>query len=104
MVCDLSRNHPEIRFSEFEKVLLKCYWYGMGHQEILKVLSGKRSELNYYYNDNYFRMGLEPNIMKKLSRLIDRSVNKKNFKEVFQQIWKRENIYNQLPTKTKADQ
>lgn len=74
-----------ISFTKLEWELMRCYWQGMNRQDILKVLKTKRFELKYYYNDNYFfSLGLEPELMKKLSKSIGFSVNKSNFKEVIQ--------------------
>lgn len=39
-------------------------------------------------------MGLEPNLMKKLSGFIGEPVNKKNFKKVFKRVWERDNRVN----------
>lgn len=89
MVDNLSHGNLRMQLSELEKLLLKCYWYGMNHQEILKVLNENRSNLKHYYNDNYFCMGFEPNLMKKLSDLVSHPVNKNNFREVYQLIWER---------------
>ena len=72
-----------IPFTKLEWELMRCYWLDMNRQDILKVLKKKRGELKYYYDDNYFfSMGLEPELMKKLTRLIGFSVNKTNFKQV----------------------
>lgn len=90
MVDNMSYKQTGIRLTKLEKQLLKCYWNNMSRQSIIEVLNRKRLELNYYYSENYyFSMGLEPNLMKKLSILINRSVNKTNFKEVFRQEWEK---------------
>ena len=94
MVDRLTGKNTEIEFTKLEKQLLECYWYNLERQDIFKVLDAKRAELKFYYKDCFFSMGLEPNIMNKLSRLIERTVNKNNFKEVFKHIWERDNRAN----------
>ena len=85
MINNMSSDNLEVQFSPLDKVLLECFFYGMNEKDILRVLEEKRSELNYYYNDCYFRYGFQPNVMKKLSNLIGKSVSKTNFKEKFWQ-------------------
>ncbi len=77
--------------TKLEEELLRCFWNEMKYSSILRVLNEKRTELNYYYNDKYFRMGLEPDLMKWLSQFVDEPVNKKNFKEVYRRIWEKNN-------------
>ena len=77
MINNMSDGNPGVQFSKLDKVLLKCYWSGMDEQEILRVLKANRSEFNYYYNDCYFRQGFQPDVMKKLSKLIGEAVKKK---------------------------
>ena len=95
MVDDMSCKNPELQLSPLEKVLLKCYWYGMNHRDILKVLNRQRVELNFYYTDDYFRLGLEPNVMRKVSKIIEKPITKKNFREIAQRKW--EEIIKQKP-------
>lgn len=90
-VDTMSYNCSKIQFSALEKFLLKCYFFGMNREEILKALNKNRLELNHYYNHHYFRAGFEPEIMKKLSQLIGEPVNKNNFFEVFQLRWEESN-------------
>ena len=91
MVDNMSYKNTGIPFTKLDKELLKCYWKNLSRPGILKVLNRKRLELSYYYSDNYyFSMGLEPNLMKKLSEFIGEPVNKKNFKEVFKRRWERD--------------
>ena len=92
MVDNMTYKNTGRPFTKLDKELLKCYWNNLSRLGILKVLNRKRLELNYYYKDNsFFSMGLEPNLMRKLSEFIGEPVNKKNFKEVLKRRWERDN-------------
>ena len=91
MVDNMSSMY-QITFTKLEKQLLRCYWNNLSRQDIIEVLNRNRLELGYYYKGEcLFTMGLEPNLMKKLSISIDRPVNKSNFREIYQQMWARQN-------------
>ena len=94
MVDNLFYKNIGRQITKLEQELLWCFWHEMKPSSIFRVLNEKRAELNYYYNDKYFRMGLEPDLMKKLSRFINEPVNKKTFKEVYKRIWERDNGVN----------
>ena len=95
MVNNMSCNHSEIQFSCLEKFLLKCDWFGMTEKEIFEALDKNRAKFKHYYiNQYYIRGGFKPNIMRKLSQLINQPVNKNNFKEVFQRRWEEYNRTN----------
>ena len=84
-----------IPLTKLDRELLRCYWDDLNYQQIFEFLEQNRAKLNYYYNrDYYFKMEIEYNLWKKLSKLIGHSINKSNFKDFFQQIWERDNRAN----------
>ena len=86
----ISCKNTESSFTNLEQELLRCYWNNLSDSDTLKVLEEKRLKLGYYFDSSYFlSLGFKPNVMKKLSRLIGRPVNKNNFKQVFEHIWER---------------
>ena len=95
MVDNKSSRPPKTQFTDLEKFFLKCYHCGMSEEKIIETLDKNRTKFKYYYNSKYyFSGGFKPNIMGKLSQLIDEPVNKKNFFQVFQRRYEEDNQTN----------
>lgn len=94
MVDNMSST-SSVTFTKLDRALLWCSWNNLSRQDIIEFLNENRLELGYYYKSDYsLTMVILPDPMEKLSIWINYPVSKSSFREVFRQIWERENQSN----------